>query len=93
MLKKRLLKDSCHSYKCSKITSTFSSFITGRDIRLADTLVGTQIGVHWLTSIIFIVGASDLIINILLVWRHFLLNITGANKIDIFINYRAASAD
>ena len=38
-------------------------------------------------------GAGDLIINILLIWRHFLLNIAGANKVDIFINYRAASVD
>ena len=41
----------------------------------------------------FIVGASGLIINILPVWRRFLLNIAGANEVDIFINYRAASAD
>ena len=38
-------------------------------------------------------GAGDLIVNILLVWRCFLLDIAGADKVDIFINYRAASAD
>ena len=38
-------------------------------------------------------GAGDLIINTLPVWRYFLFNITGADKVDIFINYRAASAD
>ena len=38
-------------------------------------------------------GVSDLIVDILLVWQYFLLNITGANKVDIFINYRAVSAD
>ena len=27
------------------------------------------------------------------VWRRFLLDIAGANRVDIFINYRAASAD
>ena len=41
----------------------------------------------------FIVGVGNSIINILPVWRRFLLNITGANRVDIFINYRAASAD
>ena len=41
----------------------------------------------------FIVGVGNLIINILSVWRHFLLNIAGANGVDIFINYKAASAD
>ena len=38
-------------------------------------------------------GAGDLIIDILLVWRCFLLDIAGANRVDIFIDYRAASAD
>ena len=38
-------------------------------------------------------GAGDLIVNTSLVWRRFLVNIAGANKVDIFINYRAASAD
>jgi len=33
------------------------------------------------------------IINILPVWRRFLLNIVGANKVNIFINYRATFAD
>ena len=27
------------------------------------------------------------------VWRRFLLDIAEANRVDIFINYRAASAD
>ena len=40
-----------------------------------------------------IVGAGDLIINTLPVWRRFLLNIAGANRVDILIDYRAASAD
>ena len=38
-------------------------------------------------------GAGNLIINISPVQRRFLVNITGANEVDIFINYRAASAD
>ena len=38
-------------------------------------------------------GAGDSIIDILLVRRRFLLNIAGTNKVDIFIDYRAASAD
>ena len=46
-----------------------------------------------LTGVIFIIGAGDLIVNISLVWWHFLLNIAGADKVNIFINYRAASAD
>ena len=41
----------------------------------------------------FVVGVGNLIINTLPIWRRFLLNITGANRVDIFINYRAASAD
>ena len=41
----------------------------------------------------FIVGVGNLIVNILPVWRRFLLNIAGANGVDIFIDYRAASAD
>ena len=41
----------------------------------------------------FIVGAGDSIINISPIQRHFLLNIAGADEVDIFINYRAASAD
>jgi hypothetical protein len=51
------------------------------------------VGVHWLTGVIFIIGAGGLIINILLVQRRFLLNIAGANRVDILINYRAASVD
>ena len=38
-------------------------------------------------------GAGDLIINTSPVQQHFLLDITGANKVDIFINYKAASTD
>ena len=38
-------------------------------------------------------GAGNLIINTSPVWQRFLVNITGANKVDIFINYKAASAD
>ena len=41
----------------------------------------------------FIVGAGNLIINILPVWWHFLLNIAGPNRVDILIDYRAASVD
>ena len=36
---------------------------------------------------------GNLIINILPIWRRFLLNIAGANRVDILIDYRAASAD
>jgi len=36
---------------------------------------------------------GNLIINILPIWRRFLLNIAGANRVDIFIDYRAASTD
>jgi len=39
------------------------------------------------------VFADDLIVNTLPVRRRFLLNIAGANRVDIFIDYRAASAD
>ena len=41
----------------------------------------------------FIEGLGNLIINILPVRRRFLLNIKGANRVDILIDYRAASAD
>ena len=41
----------------------------------------------------FMVGVGNLIINILPIQRRFLLNIAGANRVEIFINYRAASAD
>ena len=36
---------------------------------------------------------GNLIINILPIWRRFLLNIMGANRVDIFINYKTASID
>ena len=49
-------------------------------------------GSRRLTGVI-LVGAGNLIINTLLVWRRFLLNIAGANRVDIFINYRAASTN
>ena len=39
------------------------------------------------------VGVGNLIINILPVRRRFLLNIAGANRIDILIDYRATSVD
>ena len=58
-----------------------------------DTLVGIWIGVRWLTSVIFMVRAGDLIVNKLPVWQCFLVDIAGADEVDIFINYRAASAD
>ena len=38
-------------------------------------------------------GVGNLIINILPIWRRFLLNIAGANRIDILIDYRATSID
>ena len=41
----------------------------------------------------FIEGVGNLIINILPVQRRFLLNIIRANGVDIFINYKATSAD
>ena len=41
----------------------------------------------------FIEGLGNLIINILPIRRRFLLNIAGANRVDILINYRAASTD
>ena len=41
----------------------------------------------------FIVGVGNLIINILPIWQRFLLNIARANRVDILIDYRAASAD
>jgi len=41
----------------------------------------------------FIIGVGNLIINTSLVWRRFLLNIMGANKVDILIDYKATSSD
>ena len=41
----------------------------------------------------FIMGVGNLIINISPIWRRFLLNIVGANRVNILINYRAASVD
>ena len=41
----------------------------------------------------FVVGASDSIVDTSPVWRRFLLDIAGADEVDIFIDYRAASAD
>ena len=38
-------------------------------------------------------GVGDLIINTLPVWWRFLLDIAGADEVDIFIDYRAASTD
>ena len=46
-----------------------------------------------LTNVIFIIGVRNLIVDILPIWRRFLFNIGGANGVEIFINYRAASAD
>jgi len=42
---------------------------------------------------VFVVGVGNLIVNILPVWQYFLLDIVGADRIDIFIDYRAASVD
>ena len=91
--KERLLKDHCQSYKCFKITLTFSSFVIRRNIRLADTPVSIQIGVCQLTNVIFIEGVGNSIINILPIRRRFLLNIAGANRVDILIDYRTTSID
>ena len=41
----------------------------------------------------FIVGVGNSIIDTSPVWRRFLLDIAGANGVDILIDYRAASAD
>jgi len=41
----------------------------------------------------FIEGVGNLIINILPIRRRFLFDITGANRVDILIDYKAASAD
>ena len=91
--KERLLKDYYQSCKCSEITPTFSSFVIGRDICSADIPVGVQIGVRWLTDIVFIEGVGNLIINTSPIQRYFLLDIIRADRVDIFINYRAVSAD
>ena len=64
-IKERLLKDQFYSHKYSKITLTFSFFVTGRDIRLADTPVSVWIGICWLTGVMFVVGAGGSIIDIL----------------------------
>jgi len=50
-------------------------------------------GVGQLINIMFIVGVGNLIIDILLIWRRFLFNIAGANRVDILIDYRATSLD
>ena len=39
------------------------------------------------------VGVGNLIVDTLPVRRRFLLNIAGANRIDILIDYRATSID
>ena len=41
----------------------------------------------------FILGVGNLIVDISPVRRRFLLDIAGANRVEIFIDYRAASAD
>ena len=41
----------------------------------------------------FIEGVGNLIVNILPIWRRFLLNIMGADGVDILIDYRAASVN
>ena len=91
--KERLLKVHCQSCKCFATTLTFSFFITKCDICLVDVLASIWTGVRWLTSVIFVVGAGDSIVDILPVWRCFLLDIVGTNRVDILIDYRAASAD
>jgi len=42
---------------------------------------------------VFIEGVGNLIVNILPIRRRFLLNIAEADRVDILIDYRAASAD
>ena len=91
--KERLLKDYRQSRKYSEITLTFSFFVSGRDIRLVDILISIQIGICWLTDVIFIVRVGNLIVNISPIQQRFVLDIVEANRVDIFINYRAASAD
>jgi len=51
------------------------------------------IGVRWLTSVIFIVGLGDSIINPLPIRQRFLLDIAGADRVDISIDYGAGSTD
>jgi len=87
--KERSLKDHCHSCKCSKITLTFSSF----NICLVNALVSVWIGISRLTNVVFVVGVGNLIVDTSPVWRRFLLDIAGANGVDILINYRATSTD
>ena len=41
----------------------------------------------------FILGVGNLIVDISPIRRRFLLDIAGANRVEIFINYRAASID
>ena len=41
----------------------------------------------------FVEGVGNSIINTSPVQRRFLFDIAGANRVDILINYRAASAD
>jgi len=54
-----------------------------------DAPVGVWIGVCRLTNAMFAIGVGNLIINISPIWWRFLLDIARANKIDIFIDYRA----
>ena len=80
------------SYKYSAITLIFSSFVTGRDIYLVDAFNSSYINIHRLTGVV-LVEIGDLIIDISPIRRRFLLDTIEAYRVDILIDYRAASAD
>jgi len=61
--------------------------VKGLNICLADIYIKVGVGLKELISVIFVVGAGGLIIDLLNVWRCFVFNSVDIIKADMFIDY------
>jgi len=64
-----------------------ASLVKGLNIRLVDIFIKINMGLKELIGVIFVVGVSNLIAELLIIWRRFLLNNTDVVRADMFINY------
>ena len=67
--------------------------VKGFNICLADIFIRVSIGLRGLIGVIFIVEAGSLIVDLLIIWQHFLLNRVDVVGADMFINYTVNTAD
>ena len=70
-----------------------ASLVEGLNIHLVDISIRVGVGLRGLINVVFMIGAGSLIIDLLTIWRRFLLNSADIVKTDILIDYIAGTAN